>query len=70
MTPDDAFLADIFANPDDDGLRLIYADWLDEHGWRPERAEFIRVQVALASLPEDDPRRPGSKGRACLSPSA
>lgn len=40
------FLADILANPDDDVPRLIYADWLEEHGWS-ERAEFIRVQCEL-----------------------
>lgn len=36
----------IIASPDDDSLRLICADWLDEHG-QPERAEFIRVQCEL-----------------------
>jgi uncharacterized protein (TIGR02996 family) len=41
------FLAAIRAAPDDDAPRLIYADWLDEHG-QPERAEFIRVQCELA----------------------
>jgi uncharacterized protein (TIGR02996 family) len=46
--PDAApFLAAIRAAPDDDAPRLIYADWLDEHG-EPERAEFIRVQCELA----------------------
>jgi uncharacterized protein (TIGR02996 family) len=44
---DDAFLADIIANPDDDSLRLIYADWLEDRG-EPERATFIRVQCELA----------------------
>jgi len=33
--------------PDDDALRLIFADWLEEHG-EAERAEFIRVQCELA----------------------
>jgi uncharacterized protein (TIGR02996 family) len=41
-----ALLAAIRAAPDDDAPRLIYADWLDEHG-QPERAEFIRVQIEL-----------------------
>jgi uncharacterized protein (TIGR02996 family) len=27
-----AFLADIAAHPEDDAPRLIYADWLEEHG--------------------------------------
>lgn len=36
--------------PADDAPRLVYADWLDEHGDQPERAEFIRVQVEYAAL--------------------
>ncbi|MDB5311649.1 MAG: hypothetical protein JWO38_5851 [Gemmataceae bacterium] len=43
-----ALLAAIIADPDDDTVRLVYADWLDEHD-RPERAEFIRVQIELAT---------------------
>jgi uncharacterized protein (TIGR02996 family) len=49
MTTESGFLADIIAHPADDTPRLIYADWLDEHG-QGERAEFIRVQVELARL--------------------
>ncbi len=45
------FLADIIEHPADDTPRLIYADWLDEHG-QAERAEFIRVQCELAKLEE------------------
>jgi uncharacterized protein (TIGR02996 family) len=56
LTHDDAFLASIIESPDDDVPRLIYADWLEEHG-QPERAEFIRVQCQLARMGEDDPRR-------------
>jgi uncharacterized protein (TIGR02996 family) len=44
-TEGDALLADILANPADDGLRLIYADWLEEQG-QGERAEFVRLGVA------------------------
>ena len=51
-----AFLADIRALPEDDAPRLIYADWLDDHG-EAERAEFIRVQCELSRLGKDDPRR-------------
>jgi uncharacterized protein (TIGR02996 family) len=39
-----SFLEDIVAHPDDPAPRLIFADWLDEHG-DSTRAEFIRVQV-------------------------
>ncbi len=49
-----AFLEGILEYPDDDALRLIFADWLDEYG-DADRAEFIRVQCALAGqdLPND-----------------
>jgi uncharacterized protein (TIGR02996 family) len=52
-----AFFDRIRDEPDDDGPRLIYADWLDENG-QAERAEFIRLECALARLPEDDPHTP------------
>src|SRR5262245_17812978 len=52
MPDADAFLAAIRAAPADDAPRLVYADWLDDHG-QPERAEFIRVQCELAR--RDDP---------------
>jgi uncharacterized protein (TIGR02996 family) len=52
MTSDgDALLRAICEHPFDDTPRLAYADWLEENG-RPERAEFIRVQIELARLPE------------------
>ena len=56
MTHDDAFLQAILESPDDHTPRLVYADWLDKHG-DPDRAEFIRLQVALAALPPDDLRQ-------------
>ena len=42
-----ALLRAVAAAPADDTARLVYADWLDEHG-RAARAEFIRLQVELA----------------------
>src|SRR5262249_34068259 len=45
-----AFLKAILDNPDDDQLRLIYADWLEERG--DPRGEFIRVQY---ERPKADP---------------
>jgi uncharacterized protein (TIGR02996 family) len=62
VTHEEAFLTDILLNPEDDALRLIFADWLDDHG-RPERAEFIRTQVALARRATDDPVRPALEER-------
>lgn len=44
------FLDAILAEPDRDGHRLIYADWLEENG-NPERAEFIRIQIERELLP-------------------
>src|SRR5262249_47609211 len=53
---DRAFLDDILTHPEDDTPRLIYADWLHDHG-DPDRAEFIRLQIERASLDEDDLRQ-------------
>ena len=58
MTDGDALLRAAAAAPDDDAPRLVYADWLDEHG-DAARAEFIRVQVELAALPPGSPRAAG-----------
>jgi uncharacterized protein (TIGR02996 family) len=52
MAQHEAFLQAIVENPDDDTPRLVYADWLDEHG-DADHAEFIRLQVRLAG---GDPR--------------
>lgn len=49
MTAQDGLLRAIIDAPDDDGLRLMYADRCDEAGGA-ERAEFIRVQVEAARL--------------------
>jgi uncharacterized protein (TIGR02996 family) len=52
LTADEqALLATICANPAEDTPRLVLADWWEEHG-RPERAEFVRVQIELARLPD------------------
>src|SRR6476660_6786094 len=44
----DALVRAIIENPLDDAPRLVYADWLDEHG-DPGRAEFIRLTVGPAT---------------------
>ncbi len=51
-----SFLEAIRESPDDDVARLIYADWLDDHG-DAARAEFIRVQCELARGPSNEERR-------------
>lgn len=43
MSDEAALLAAILAHPDEDTPRLMFADWLQEHG-QPDRAEFIRLQ--------------------------
>ena len=65
MSTGDALLAAIAANPDDDLVRLVYADYLEENG-DPDRAELIRVQIELTHLPEDDPTWLETDGRRKL----
>src|SRR5947209_5840340 len=50
MTSAESLLRAILDDPEDDTLRLILADWLEEHGQPADeaRAELIRVQVELA----------------------
>jgi uncharacterized protein (TIGR02996 family) len=54
VTEHEAFLAEVLAHPDDDGPRLIYADWLQgqESQAARDRGEFIRVQCELAAMDE------------------
>ncbi len=52
----DGFLNALRADPGDDTTRLVWADWLDEQG-DAARAEFVRAQVRLETLDEDDPER-------------
>jgi uncharacterized protein (TIGR02996 family) len=65
-----SFLRAIFENPNDDFLRLVYADWLEERG--DPRGEFIRVQCELttrlradiAQMEKDYEQRKTLRGRA------
>src|SRR5262249_29705794 len=52
-------------DPDDDLPRLAYADWLEERGDADQlaRADFIRAQIALSRMADDDPARPALTGR-------
>lgn len=56
-----AFLRAAAAQPDDDTLRLVYADWLDEQGGAAysSQAAFVRLQVRRARLDFFDPDRAG-----------
>jgi uncharacterized protein (TIGR02996 family) len=60
---DEAFLAAIRADPDDDTVRLVYADWLAENG-ESARAEFIRAECAAHHLPEWSAERDRAEERA------
>jgi uncharacterized protein (TIGR02996 family) len=55
MSDEAAFLAAIRTAPTDNLLRLVYADWLDEHD-RPE-GDYLRVECELADLDSADPRQ-------------
>ncbi len=63
MNDEGDFLAAIIAQPEDDTVRLVFADWLQEHG-QPERAEFIRLQIRQARTPPDSPEHIGAANRA------
>lgn len=59
MTDGEALLEAIKSDPADDVPRLAYADWLEEAAGGPTpRAEFIRVQVGIATA-ERGCSRPG-----------
>lgn len=57
MSERDDFLRAVCASPDDDSVRLVYADRLEERG-DGVRAEFIRLQCRLDS---EDPFAPGRR---------
>jgi uncharacterized protein (TIGR02996 family) len=65
MNEETAFLRAIQERPDDDTTRLVYADWLEEHGGEAglAKAKFIRTDCELAGLPDQDERREGLQAR-------
>jgi len=56
VSEQDALLEAIFATPVEDTPRLVYADWLDEHG-EGVYAEFIRLQIARSQIAIKTPER-------------
>ena len=54
-----AMIAAIRESPEEDGPRLVCADWFEEQGDEASvaRAEFIRTQIDRANLPPDDARQ-------------
>ncbi|MCI0462974.1 MAG: TIGR02996 domain-containing protein [Gemmataceae bacterium] len=67
MNERQALLRALIDNPDDDGPRLVYSDWLEEHGDTESdraRAAFIRLQVECTRLGPYDPIRLDLEGQA------
>ena len=62
MSDEASLLAYVYQHPEDDSARLVYADWLEEHG-DIERADFIRVQVELAGVWESHPGKDDLEAR-------
>ena len=62
------FIAAIQAALDDDTPRVVFADWLEEHG-DPDRAEFIRAQCELERLRAEGRRNLalGRRGKELLA---
>ena len=54
MLNEEAFLAAIREVPDDDALRFVYADWLEDRG--DPRAEFLRMECLFENLSRRDGR--------------
>lgn len=58
------FVREILADPFEDAPRLVFADWLEERG--DHRAEFIRLECALANMRVRDPDYAEFSARADL----
>ncbi len=53
LSPEEQPLLDaVLAAPDDDALRLVYADWLEERG--DERADYLWAEIAFLRVDPDD----------------
>jgi len=55
MDERESFIRAIAASPDDDAQRLVFSDWLEEHG-EAERDEFVRSQTLMSQLSPFDPQ--------------
>jgi uncharacterized protein (TIGR02996 family) len=60
MPQEQDFIRAAIEQPDDDQLRLVFADWLEEQGTPVSvaRAAFVRLQVRRAWLPVEHADRP------------
>src|SRR5688500_12445620 len=57
MSEQQALFQAVLAEPEEDAPRLVFADWLEEHGdaFHQGWAELIRVQIAKSKLIEESP---------------
>ena len=55
MVTEPQLLSRFLANPDDDAVRAVYADWLEER--EDPRYEFLRAQADVRRAPPDHPER-------------
>jgi uncharacterized protein (TIGR02996 family) len=55
-TTDAEFVDAIIASPEDESIRLAYAEWLEEHpgNLNSERAEFLRLQCRIKAMSAKD----------------
>jgi uncharacterized protein (TIGR02996 family) len=51
-----ALFAEVCERVDDDAVKLVYADWLEDEGGEPDRARAIRLGVERRRLDDLDPR--------------
>lgn len=59
------FLQEILNNPQEETVRLVYADWLEDRG--DPRATFLRLDLALRSCsPDHAQRRDAEEELSCL----
>jgi uncharacterized protein (TIGR02996 family) len=65
MNEDAAFLRTLHDDPTDAVTRTVYADWLEEQDdpGNAARAEFLRTEDELATLPAEDQRRVALQAR-------
>jgi uncharacterized protein (TIGR02996 family) len=66
MLINEQMLKNIAESPDDDGLRLAYADWLEKQG-EANQAAYIRLALAIASAHPGHPELPEWKRQAGIA---
>lgn len=65
MTNEAVFLQVLGTDPQDTVTRAVYADWLEERG-EADRAEFLRLQLAVKALPAESQERQETQKRLGL----